>query len=159
MPWPAPAVTLAPRLHVVSVQCPRRPRALEARTTAGSARAVCPTASPRSTAGAPALLVCVVPPGKHTWEVSRAPALLPVLCSPLELGRWLGGGVTEGSACSPTPPRPSPSHLTPPTQCSTGLMLARTSEGGPPAEGKSRAVTWMTTGRNRERQSLPGHQG
>uniref|UniRef100_A0A8C2SJN5 C-type lectin domain-containing protein n=1 Tax=Capra hircus TaxID=9925 RepID=A0A8C2SJN5_CAPHI len=38
------------------------------------------------------------------------------------------------------------------------LTLAKASAGGSPAEGKSRAIPWMTTGRNRERQSLPRHQ-
>ena len=66
-----------------------------------------------------------------------------------------GGWSLKALPAAPPHPCPSPSHLTPPAQCSTGLMLARASEGGPPAEGKSRAVTWMTAGRNRERQNLP----
>lgn len=56
-------------------------------------------------------------------------ALIPVLYSPLELGRRLG--VTEGSACTfyPATANSTPSDPgNPPQQCSTALTLGRASE-------------------------------
>lgn len=78
------------------------------------------------------------------------------LCSVL-LWSWEGvrglGWSPKALPAPPPRPCPAPSHLIPPTQCSAGLMLAKASAGGSPAEGKSRAIPCMTTGRNRETES------
>ena len=91
MPWPSAAATLAPQLHVVSVQSPWRPRALEARRAADRARAECLTGSARSARSAG---LRVVPLGKYTWEVSGAPG--PASCGLFSSGAGRVAGVWGG---------------------------------------------------------------
>lgn len=150
MPWSSPAVRVA---H----GGPGRWRPAEQQTV----RAECPDSlspCPCQLGHPPCWSVCCSS-GKAHLGGRQGPGPGPVLCS-LELGGWSGSGGSLKALPAPPPhPCQSPSHLIPPTQCSTGLVLAGASEGGSLAEGKSRAITWMTTGRNRERQSLPRHQG